>query len=126
MSWENLIKRKKEPYTRETDAQFKRRMEIENNKVRTKMEVDRMKDSPYNLQMKNFQYEEMSRMLESLHQMFKYFKEVYEKQFPQSGPKHIQTLDKALLKVNELFELVTTLPSLYTKDDELEEGFFYD
>ncbi len=126
MSWENLIKRKKEPYTRETDAQFKRRMEIENNKHRTKMEVDRMKPSPYNLQMKNFQYEEMSRMLESLHQMFKYFKEVYKKQFPQSGPEHIQTLDKALLKVNELFELVTTLPSLYTKDDELEEGFFYD
>lgn len=122
MSWENLIKRKKEPYTQESWASKKRRLEREEQKRQTEFEIDRMAPSILNLQMKNFQFEDMSRQLDQLYHMFKYFKEVYKRDFPNSGPQHIQTCDKAMAKIEELFDLAATLPSLYTKDemDEME------
>lgn len=123
MAWKKVIKREKLPYTQESLSASRKRLEREREKVGTQLEIDRMTPSVLNLQMKNFQFEEMSRQLDQLYTMFKYFKEVYKKDFPKSGPEHIQTLDKALLKIKELFELAATLPSLYTKEemDEMED-----
>lgn len=69
-----------------------------------------MTPSITNLQMKNFNYEEMSRYLNNLDVMLRYFSEVYNKE------EHRQTINKALVKLNELHDLVATLPSLLQEE----------
>lgn len=123
MSWENLIKRKKEPYTQESWASKKRRLEREEQKRQTEFEIDRMIPSPYNLREKNYPKEDLGRYLENVYHGLKYFKEVMKRDFPKTGPQHIQTCDKAMAKIKELYLLIDTLPSLYTKEemDEMED-----
>ena len=115
MTWENIIKRKKESFTRETDLQAQRRIERENNEYATRAEVARMRPSISDYFHKTFQYRELERLMNTIWNALTYFQEIYKR------PEHQQILSETKTKMEELMDLLQELPRFIKDNDDDEE-----